>query len=148
MKQYINKIITEGDESGNEMVVKFELPSGLEIFGLPTKNFYGGHWDLGPTWNYAVMADKPFLVDAGRFGQGQNLIGMMKTAGINSKDLEFVLISHSHEDHDGGLATVRTAWRFCWATRQLSWAMSCSRIFLPGPPARHYLLRSQNIESL
>jgi glyoxylase-like metal-dependent hydrolase (beta-lactamase superfamily II) len=50
------------------------------------------------------MADKPFLVDAGRFGQGRNLVGMMETAGINHKDLEFVLISHSHEDHDGGLA--------------------------------------------
>jgi glyoxylase-like metal-dependent hydrolase (beta-lactamase superfamily II) len=43
-------------------------------------------------------------VDAGRFGQGRNLVGMMETAGINHKDLEFVLISHSHEDHDGGLA--------------------------------------------
>ena len=86
------------------MVVKFQLQSGLEIVGLPTKNFYGGYWDLGPTWNYAVMADKPFLVDSGRFGQGPNLVGMLESAGIRAKDLEFVLISHSHEDHDGGLA--------------------------------------------
>jgi glyoxylase-like metal-dependent hydrolase (beta-lactamase superfamily II) len=104
LKQYINKIINQGDDSGNEMVVQFCLPSGLEIYGLPTKNFYGGHWDLGPTWNYAVMADRPFLVDAGRFGQGKNLVGMMATAGIRCADLDFVLISHSHEDHDGGLA--------------------------------------------
>ncbi len=104
MKQYIKEIINQGDESGNEMVVKFRLPSGLEIIGLPTKNFYGGHWDLGPTWNYAVLADEPFLVDAGRFGQGKNLVGMLESAGIDHKDLDFVLISHSHEDHDGGLA--------------------------------------------
>jgi glyoxylase-like metal-dependent hydrolase (beta-lactamase superfamily II) len=104
LKKYIKKIINKGDENGNEMVVKFELPSGLEIVGLPTKNFYGGHWDLGPTWNYAVMADSPFLVDSGRFGQGKKLIGMLESAGISAKDLEFVLISHSHEDHDGGLA--------------------------------------------
>ena len=52
------------------MVIRFRMPSGLEILGLPTKNSYGGHWDLGPTWNYAVMSDRPFLVDAGRFGQG------------------------------------------------------------------------------
>lgn len=104
MKQYIKKIINTGDENGNEKVVRFQLPSGLEIIGLPTKNFYGGHWDLGPTWNYAVMADEPFLVDAGRFGQGKKLVGMMESAGITSKDLDFVLISHSHEDHDGGLA--------------------------------------------
>ena len=104
MRQYINEILSPGDENGNEMVVKFQLPSGLEIIGLPTKNFYGGHWDLGPTWNYAVMADEPFLVDSGRFGQGKNLVGMMESAGISAKDLKFVLISHSHEDHDGGLA--------------------------------------------
>ncbi len=104
MKQYLKNVIHQGDENGNEMVVKFQLPSGLEIVGLPTKNFYGGHWDLGPTWNYAVMADQPFLVDSGRFGQGRHLVGMMESAGISAKDLEFVLISHSHEDHDGGLA--------------------------------------------
>jgi glyoxylase-like metal-dependent hydrolase (beta-lactamase superfamily II) len=104
LEQYSKKIIHQGDENGNGMVVKFQLPSGLEIFSLPTKNYYGGHWDLGPTWNYAVMADKPFLVDSGRFGQGKNLIKMMESAGISAEDLEFVLISHSHEDHDGGLA--------------------------------------------
>ena len=62
MEQHIEKIISQGDENGNEMVVKFQLPSGLEIIGLPTKNFYGGYWDLGPTWNYAVLADEPFLM--------------------------------------------------------------------------------------
>jgi glyoxylase-like metal-dependent hydrolase (beta-lactamase superfamily II) len=86
------------------MTVRWRLPSGLEIFGLPTRNAYGGHWDLGPTWNYAVLTDRPFLVDSGRFGQGNQLIGMMESVGINAQDLEFVLISHGHEDHDGGLA--------------------------------------------
>ena len=104
MEQYIDEIINQGDASGNEMTVRFRLPSGLDIYGLPTKNFYGGHWDLGPTWNYAVMADKPFLVDAGRVGQGTRLVAMMDSVGITAQDLDFVLISHSHEDHDGGLA--------------------------------------------
>ncbi len=98
------EVVHKGDDSGNEMLVRFRLPSGLVIFGLPTKNFYGGHWDLGPTWNYAVMSDKPFLVDAGRFGQGKNLVAMIEEIGITAADLEFVLISHGHEDHDGGLA--------------------------------------------
>ncbi len=97
-------IIQQGDASGNGMIVKFKLPSGLEIFGLPTKNFYGGHWDLGPTWNYMVMADRPFLIDASRYGQGRNLVSMMERVGIDPRDLDYVLISHGHEDHDGGLA--------------------------------------------
>jgi len=103
MFQHIKEIIHQGDESGNGMTVRFRLPSGLEIIGLPTKNFYGEDWDLGPTWNYAVLADEPFLVDTGRYGQGRNLVGMMDSAGIKPEDLGFVLISHSHEDHDGGL---------------------------------------------
>jgi len=97
-------IIEQGDRSGNGMVARFRLPSGLDIFGLPTENFYSGNWDLGPTWNYAVMADTPFLVDAGRYGQGRQLLKMMATAGVKPSDLGFVLISHGHEDHDGGLA--------------------------------------------
>ena len=97
-------IVQTGDASGNGMIVKFKLPSGLEIFGLPTKNFYGGHWDLGPTWNYVVMADQPFLIDSGKYGQGRHLVAMMKQAGIDPKELDYVLISHGHEDHDGGLA--------------------------------------------
>jgi glyoxylase-like metal-dependent hydrolase (beta-lactamase superfamily II) len=104
LNHYIKNVISPGDDSGNGMMVRFGLPSGLEIIGLPTKNFYGGHWDLGPTWNYAVLADKPFLVDSGRFGQGKNLVEMMTSVGIKAEDLEFVVISHGHEDHDGGLA--------------------------------------------
>ena len=109
LKKYIKQIIHQGDDSGNGMMVRFRLASGLEITGLPTKNFYGGHWDLGPTWNYAVLADRPFLVDSGRFGQGKNLVDMMASVGIKAQDLEFVLISHGHEDHDGGLAELVNA---------------------------------------
>jgi hypothetical protein len=35
------EVIHRGDASGNDMTVRFRLPSGLEISGLPTKNFYG-----------------------------------------------------------------------------------------------------------
>jgi len=88
------------------MIIRLRLPSGLEIIGLPTKNFYGGDWDLGPTWNYLVLADRPFLVDTGRTGQGEALLAKLKTAGMSGKDLAFVLLTHGHEDHDGGLSEI------------------------------------------
>jgi len=99
-------VLQKGDESGNGMLVRLRLPSGLEIFGLPTENAYGGGWDLGPTWNYLVMDEKPFLVDTGKTGMGGMLLKMIKHVGLSGKDLDFVMVSHGHEDHDGSLAEI------------------------------------------
>ncbi len=100
------EVVRRGEGNGNHMIVRLRLPSGLEIVGLPTENFYGGDWDLGPTWNYLVLADRPFLVDTGRTGQGNILLEKVKAAGVSGKDLAFVLLTHGHEDHDGGLAEI------------------------------------------
>jgi len=88
------------------MIVRIPFPSGLEIIGMATKNFYGGDWDFGPTWNYVVRADKSFLLDTGRDGMGPKLLDMMEFSGISIRDLDFLVLSHGHEDHDGGLCHV------------------------------------------
>jgi glyoxylase-like metal-dependent hydrolase (beta-lactamase superfamily II) len=103
MLKEIVEILEKGDESGNNMPIRLRLPSGLEIFGLPTENFYGGEWDLGPTWNYVVLTGSPFLVDTGKHGMGKALLKMMGSVGLSAEDLESIVISHGHEDHDGGL---------------------------------------------
>jgi len=103
MLQEMVEVIQEGEENGNNMTIRFKLPSGAEIIGLPTENFYGGEWDLGPTWNYLLLADQPFLVDTGKSGMGRKLLTMMESAGISRNELEFIVLSHGHEDHDGGL---------------------------------------------
>jgi len=100
------ELIQAGDERGNGMAWRLKLPSGIEIVGLPTKNAYGGEWDLGPTWNYLVLDESPFLVDTGRFGMGQSLLDMRRSADFPAEYLDYVLISHGHEDHDGALAEV------------------------------------------
>jgi glyoxylase-like metal-dependent hydrolase (beta-lactamase superfamily II) len=103
MLQEMVRVAHKGDESGNNMVIVLRLPSGLEIAGLATKNLYGGEWDYGPSWNYVICGDRPSLVDTGRFGMGGMLLKMMEAAGVSGKDLGSVIISHGHEDHDGGL---------------------------------------------
>lgn len=100
------EVLREGDSSGNGMIVRVRLPSGLEIVGLPTENAYGGGWDLGPTWNYLVLSDPPFLVDAGRSGMGRVLTEMMGVVGLAPEDLGFILLSHGHEDHDGAVSEI------------------------------------------
>jgi glyoxylase-like metal-dependent hydrolase (beta-lactamase superfamily II) len=100
-------VLREGDEFGNGMIVRIELTSGLKIFGLATKNFYAGEWDLGPTWNYLVLADSSFLVDTGRSGMAGHLLEMIEDIGFSSRDIEFILLSHGHEDHDGGASHIQ-----------------------------------------
>ena len=103
------EMIQPGSENGDNNVFRLTLPSGREIIGLATENNYGGEWDLGPTWNYVVGPENPFLVDTGKSGMGRRLLEMMAQIGIRGKDLDFVLISHGHEDHDGGLAELVAA---------------------------------------
>jgi len=100
------EVLHQGDENGNNMIVKMALSTGREIFGFATKNVYSGEWDIGPTWNYLVLSEKPFLLDTGRRGMGPRLLEMLEQVGFNSKDLDSVVLSHGHEDHDGGLAHI------------------------------------------
>ena len=97
------QVIQRGDSSGNNMTIRITLSSGRHIYGFATENSYGGDWDIGPTWNYLVTGDRPFLVDSGRRGTGMQLLKMIEAAGFTGQDIESVFVSHGHEDHDGGL---------------------------------------------
>jgi glyoxylase-like metal-dependent hydrolase (beta-lactamase superfamily II) len=103
MLQEMVEVLRKGEQNGNNMPIRLTLPSGVEIIGLPTENFYGGEWDLGPTWNYLLLTDQPFLVDTGKFGMGPKLLEMMESAGVSGGDVDSIVVSHGHEDHDGGL---------------------------------------------
>ena len=96
-------VVQRGDSSGNDMIVRITLSSGRHIYGFATANLYGGDWDIGPTWNYLVTGDRPFLVDTGRRGQGPQLLKMMEEVGFRGQDIDSIILSHGHEDHDGGL---------------------------------------------
>jgi glyoxylase-like metal-dependent hydrolase (beta-lactamase superfamily II) len=91
------------------MIVRATLSTGRRIYGFATKNLYGEDWDIGPTWNYLVTADRPFLVDSGRRGKGEQLLKMIESVGFSRNDIEAVILSHSHEDHDGGLFEIAAA---------------------------------------
>jgi len=91
------------NKNGNNMIISITLPSGVTIFGFATENISSEQWDLGPTWNYLVTAQRPLLWDTGGRGMGPKLLEMIEYAGFRRKDIGLVLLSHGHEDHDGGL---------------------------------------------
>ena len=97
------EIVRSGDSSGNNMIIRARLSSGRDIYGFATDNFYGGDWDLGPTWNYLVVSERPFLLDTGRRGKGRELLGMIESVGFKPGDIDSIVISHGHEDHDGSI---------------------------------------------
>ena len=100
-------VIRKGDRLGNHMIVRLRLPSGRDIFGFGTECVVSGDWSLGPTWCYFVPSEPSFLFDCGwRKWGGRNLLKMMEVAGLNVADIGCVVISHGHEDHDGGLAEI------------------------------------------
>jgi glyoxylase-like metal-dependent hydrolase (beta-lactamase superfamily II) len=102
LKQMV-KVIHNGDANGKNMIIKLTLSSGLDIYGFATPNFYGGDWDYGASWNYLVLSDQPFLLDTGRFNMGKKLLDMINAASLSINDFKYIVISHGHEDHDGGL---------------------------------------------
>jgi 7,8-dihydropterin-6-yl-methyl-4-(beta-D-ribofuranosyl)aminobenzene 5'-phosphate synthase len=65
-----------------------------------------GREDLTPAWGFACVVQglgKTILFDTG--GDGDVLLGNMRTPGFDPNEIDAVVISHAHGDHTGGLAS-------------------------------------------
>jgi glyoxylase-like metal-dependent hydrolase (beta-lactamase superfamily II) len=100
-------IIVGGKDNGEGMVIHYETSRGTDIFGLAIPNIYAyADWDLGPTWCYLITGQKTTLIDTGRLGNFEVLASLLKSTGKKLTDIDRVVITHSHEDHDGNVAEV------------------------------------------
>ena len=91
--------VREGDADGNRMVVRLDTEQGRRIHavGVPQDN----NSRTGPTWAYLFENDGMTLIDAGATGSYQHLADGVAATGYQVRDIERVIITHGHQDHDG-----------------------------------------------
>ena len=103
-------VILNGKENGEGMIIRSLTKKGTEIYGLGIPNVYtDSEWSLGPTWCYLVMGKKKTLIDTGRFGNHDLLKSLIKKINLDLSNIDRIIITHSHEDHDGNLAEIKAS---------------------------------------
>jgi glyoxylase-like metal-dependent hydrolase (beta-lactamase superfamily II) len=101
------EMIVSGKSNGEGIVLRYQTVKGTDIFSLGIPNIYSNaDWDLGPTWCYLIVGRETSLIDTGRFGNYAVLELMLKSTGKVFSDIDRIILTHSHEDHDGSLAEI------------------------------------------
>ena len=104
------EILVKGKDNGEGMVIRYRTSRGTDVYGLAIPNiFMDADWDLGPTWCYLITKGRTTLIDTGRFGNFEVFVNLLKSIGKKPSDIDRIIITHSHEDHDGNLAEVQQA---------------------------------------
>ncbi len=92
-------ILRAGDADGNGMVAQLVTAQGRRIhaIGVPQDNSSR----TGPTWAYLFENEGMTLIDAGATGSYEHLANGIGATGYKARDIERVIITHGHQDHDG-----------------------------------------------
>jgi len=101
---YIPEIVNKGKDNGDDMVIRYRTARGTDVFGLSLEN--DRQFELGPTWCYLVCNQHTTLIDTGHPYGLDILERLLVSTGRKLSDINRVIVSHSHEDHDGNLAEI------------------------------------------
>lgn len=108
------EVLRNGDSAGNGMVLGLTDPQGRRIHTVAVPQ--ESHSHTGPTWAYIFENDGLTLIDPGADASFHLLQSGMALFGRRPADIERVIITHGHADHDGGVARiVETSGAALWA---------------------------------
>ena len=96
--------LRRGDPQGNRMVVRLTTDAGRHIHSIAVPQDRPSR--TGPTWCYVFSEQGVNLIDAGAQGSFSELEGGLKVAGYSLRDIDRVIVTHSHLDHDGATPKV------------------------------------------
>ena len=94
-------VLRQGDAQGNQMILRLTTPQGepLHAIAVPRE----GHSYTGPTWAYLFENEGLTMIDSGVMDSYAELAEGIQFVGYQPSDLERVIITHGHEDHDGAV---------------------------------------------
>ncbi|MEM3671423.1 MAG: MBL fold metallo-hydrolase [Thermoprotei archaeon] len=83
---------------------------------------------------YFIAGEKPLLFDVGPASSAGNVVSAIESLGYRGKEIEYIVVSHGHVDHAGGL------WEI------LKWASS-SHVVTAQSGLRHLSDPSKNVQA-
>ena len=95
-------VLREGDPQGNRMALRLETSAGQEIHALGIPQDWPSR--TGPTWCYVFESEGVTLIDPGAHGSFSELEDCLNFVGYSVRDIDRVVVTHGHSDHDGSIA--------------------------------------------
>ena len=115
-----------GDPQGNRMVLRIVTRNGRLIHAIGVPQDWPSR--TGPTWCYVFEDDGTTLIDPGAQGSFPEVEDGLRVAGFAVSDIDRVIVTHGHSDHDGSTADLVDA-----AAAQL-WAHTMYAALIPYSP--------------
>lgn len=111
---FISSLITQSVPAQSSTIKQAAIPNDFSCVNdpswiAPQKPFriYGNTWHVGPRGLGVFLITAPtghVLIDGGVLGEASLIKANIRSLGINLHDIKWILNSHEHCDHAGGIA--------------------------------------------